>query len=81
MSHAQAPPDGNGTRRLLARVTCPHCWHRFAPEDVLWVASHGALDTDPRLGEAPRRFLPSRFTVDLRSMMQEANSLRLLVEW
>jgi hypothetical protein len=60
MSHA--PPDG--TRRLLARVTCPHCWHRFAPEDVLWVASHGALDSDPRLGEAPRRFLPSRFSPD-----------------
>jgi hypothetical protein len=68
------PPAPNGSRRLLAQVTCPHCWQRFAPEDVLWVASHGELNRDARLGEAPQRFLPSRFTpegfaVDAKGMV------------
>jgi hypothetical protein len=56
------PPSSNGSRRLLAQVTCPHCWHHFAPEDSLWISSHVELRKDPKLGEAPQRFLPSRFT-------------------
>lgn len=49
---------------LAKQVTCPHCWERFAPEDVLWVASHADLMGDPRLGkEQMQRFLPTRFTV------------------
>lgn len=51
--------------RLLARVTCPHCWETFAPEQVLWVSEHSDLAGDPLLGpEQPQRFLPSRFTVE-----------------
>ena len=51
--------------RLQSRVTCPHCWHGFPPEDTLWVARHPELLGDPRLGgDAARRFLPTRFTVD-----------------
>jgi len=50
------------TTRLLTRVTCPHCWHRFAPQDALWIAQHPELVNDERLGEGhPQRFLPSRF--------------------
>jgi len=50
---------------LLRRTTCPHCWHSFPPEDVLWVAAHADLVGDPRLGpEQPQRFLPSRFDLD-----------------
>lgn len=50
---------------LRNRVTCPHCWTIFATEDILWVSEHADLMGDERLGpEAPRRFLPSRFTVD-----------------
>jgi hypothetical protein len=56
------PPSANGSRKLLVQVTCPHCWHRFAPEDTLWIASHLELRKDPLLGEAQQRFLPSRFT-------------------
>lgn len=49
---------------LLPRVTCPHCWHIFEPQDCLWIATHPGLRGDPRLqGDAYRRFLPSRFTV------------------
>ena len=47
---------------VQARVTCPHCWHVFGPQDVLWVAQHAELLGDPVLGpEAYARFLPSRF--------------------
>src|SRR5262249_2888946 len=49
---------------LLRRTTCPHCWHSFAPEAVLWVSSHSDLLGDPRLGpEQQQRFLPTRFDV------------------
>jgi hypothetical protein len=59
---ADSSPSANGARRLLSQVTCPHCWHRFAPENILWISSHTDLRKDPLLGEAPQRFLPSRFT-------------------
>jgi hypothetical protein len=50
---------------VLAKVTCPHCWHVFGPEQVLWVAQHAELLGDPVLGpEAFARFLPSRFNVE-----------------
>jgi len=50
---------------LLGQVTCPHCWHRFSPADILWVAQHSDLMGDPVLGpEKPRRFLPTRFTAE-----------------
>lgn len=50
---------------LRARVTCPHCWHAYAPEDSLWISQHPDLLGDARLGpEQQLRFLPTRFTVD-----------------
>jgi hypothetical protein len=50
--------------KLLAQVTCPHCWETFSPEQVLWISEHVELLGDPMAGpERPRRFLPSRFTV------------------
>ncbi|QEH31544.1 hypothetical protein OJF2_00090 [Aquisphaera giovannonii] len=53
------------TVALLPRVTCPHCWEAFAPEQVLWVSEHVDLLGDPLLGpEQQQRFLPSRFTVE-----------------
>ena len=49
---------------LLPRVTCPHCWEQFAPQNLLWVSEHTDLLGDHRLGlEQPQRFLPTRFTV------------------
>jgi hypothetical protein len=51
--------------KLLSQVTCPHCWERFAPEQVLWISEHVDLLGDPLLGpEQQQRFLPSRFTID-----------------
>jgi hypothetical protein len=50
---------------LAARITCPHCWHRFPPEEIHWVAAHSDLVGDPLLGEeSQQRFLPSRFDAD-----------------
>jgi hypothetical protein len=50
---------------LLSRVTCPHCWRKFPPEDVLWVSEHRDLLGDPMLSAAdPQRFLPTRFNVE-----------------
>lgn len=50
--------------QLRPRVTCPHCWHAFGPEDALWVAEHPDLQHDPQLDGAGLRFLPTRFDVD-----------------
>ncbi|MEX2121849.1 MAG: hypothetical protein WD847_19870 [Pirellulales bacterium] len=47
---------------VQARVVCPHCWSRFAPEEVLWISQHPDLLGDPRLGgDQQQRFLPTRF--------------------
>jgi hypothetical protein len=65
-----APSEGNKSRQnplgpLLANMTCPHCWHRFAPDHLLWVSQHAELMGDAVLGsDAASRFLPTRFTVD-----------------
>ncbi len=44
-------------------IVCPHCWHQFAVEDFLYIASHQSLVGDPVLGaDAQQRFRPSKFT-------------------
>ncbi|MSR29453.1 MAG: hypothetical protein EXS03_07775 [Phycisphaerales bacterium] len=49
-------------RRLLPKIQCPHCWHKFLAEDVLWVATDPDLLGDPIVGDdAPARFLPTRY--------------------
>ncbi|NCC50851.1 MAG: FHA domain-containing protein [Spartobacteria bacterium] len=46
-------------------IQCPYCWHRFKPEDLLFVSNHPELMGDSVLGQdEPQRFLPSRFTAD-----------------
>lgn len=49
---------------LQSRVSCPHCWAAFSPDQALWIAEHPDLLGDPRLGaDNPKRFLPSRFNL------------------
>jgi hypothetical protein len=49
---------------IQARVTCPHCWSEFSPDQILWIAEHPDLVGDPRLGaDSLHRFLPSRFNL------------------
>lgn len=50
--------------QLRQKITCPHCWHVFSPEETVWISSHPELLDDPRLGDDQQlRFLPSRFNV------------------
>jgi hypothetical protein len=62
--------SGNGSKpsrriTLVNRVTCPHCWNIFPPDQALWIAQHPDLLGDPRLGaEQSLRFLPTRFNID-----------------
>jgi hypothetical protein len=57
------------TTRLLSQITCPHCWHEFASEEILWAAEHQDLAGDPVLGPDQRqRFLPSRFDPDCNAI-------------
>jgi hypothetical protein len=69
---APAPPPrlpSRQARPLVVRVTCPHCWNRCAPEDLLWVSKHADLLGDAVMGaEAQARFLPSRFTAEGRAL-------------
>ncbi len=57
---------------LLNKVTCPHCWHGFGPEDSLWVSEHPDLIGDAKLGDMhSMRFLPSRFSPEGDAMDPE----------
>jgi hypothetical protein len=42
-------------------LTCPHCWHKFAPEDFHYVATSPQLAYDHVVPGGYRRFLPSKF--------------------
>jgi len=45
-------------------VTCPHCWHSYGPDEIVWVAKHDELRGDPVLGSDDLvRFRPSRFNM------------------
>ncbi len=57
-------PTGDEQGGLVRWVTCPHCWHRFRPQQILWVAQHEDLVGDPVLKDEPLRFLPTRFTLE-----------------
>lgn len=50
-------------RKLLAQITCPHCWSESRADELLWVATHPELRGDPKLGpDEGLRYPPTRFT-------------------
>src|SRR5687768_4272609 len=49
---------------LVRKVVCPHCWHTFRPEEILWVSEHEELVGDPIVKDEPIRFLPTRFNLE-----------------
>ena len=73
MSTSLAASDSSHVRLgLRTRVTCPHCWETFPPENSLWVSQHPNLLDDPRLGSTQQsRFLPSRFDVEGNALDSE----------
>lgn len=53
---------GERSAKLVDQVTCPHCWERFSPAQVLHIARHGELRNDPVVGQDEFiRFRASRF--------------------
>ncbi|MCL2622232.1 MAG: hypothetical protein FWD31_01090 [Planctomycetaceae bacterium] len=63
------------TSRLRTQVTCPHCWHVFTPDQVLWISESPDLLGDSRLGEtALQRFLPHRFDIHANAIDAEGFS-------
>ncbi len=66
--------DNSAELTLQAKVTCPHCWHAYIPEDSLWVSEHPDLIGDAKLGfEHAKRFLPSRFSVEGDALDEECH--------
>jgi hypothetical protein len=64
---------------LRPRVTCPHCWMDFPPEEVLWISVHPGLIGDPLLGkDAQQRFLPTRFDLEGHAIDVRGGSCRQL---
>ncbi len=62
MSKPPSPPPDTESE-LVEAISCPHCWHRFPPDDLHFIATSPSLAFDHRLpGGAKRRFLPSQFT-------------------
>jgi hypothetical protein len=61
---APMPDHSSESGALLEEIVCPHCWHRFPPEQMHFIAVSPTLAFDHRLGVGEyRRFLPSQFTV------------------
>jgi hypothetical protein len=60
---ASSAESGGHDQQLIEAVACPHCWHRFPPEDLRFIATSASLAFDHRIGGGKgRRFLPSEFT-------------------
>src|ERR1019366_8497429 len=60
-------------------ITCPHCWHVFSPDQILWVSEHADLMGDTVLGpEQSRRFLPSRFNTERQALDAKDTPCRTL---
>jgi hypothetical protein len=60
---------------IQPQLTCPSCWAKLEPADLLWISSHPDLRGDPYLGsDTLKRFLPSRF--DVEGFALDAKGLR-----
>ncbi len=57
-------------RRAVDRgsLTCPWCWNRFLPHEILWIAEHQDLFGDIKVPDENKRFLPEKFTSDCRAI-------------
>ena len=63
MRSATYKNEASQEKQLVSKIICPNCWHRFPPEDVLFIAKHPELIGDPIAGDNEfLRFLPNHFT-------------------
>ncbi|MDR2169738.1 MAG: hypothetical protein LBP59_06320 [Planctomycetaceae bacterium] len=50
--------------KIRTQISCPHCWHEFSTDQILFISESPELLGDVKLGDiAPVRFLPFRFDV------------------
>lgn len=62
-------PNTSNVLPIRAAMQCPHCWHKFPTEQLLYVAECPDLLGDIRLGaDAQQRFLPTRFAPDTAAL-------------
>lgn len=63
---------------LTNEVMCPNCWHKFPPDEVLYISRSVNLAGDPRLVNPNelRRFLPTRFVADGAAIDEEGELCR-----
>jgi len=51
--------------RVKSKISCPHCWHEFSTDQILFVSESPDLLGDIKLGDIEQmRFLPHRFDLD-----------------
>ena len=51
--------------KIKPQISCPHCWHEFDTDQILFVSESPDLLGDAKLGNFEQlRFLPSRFDLD-----------------
>ena len=50
---------------IEAKIVCPHCWHRFYPDEANYISRHQELYGDAVLGDMEnRRFAPHEVEKD-----------------
>ncbi|MDR1270944.1 MAG: hypothetical protein LBK82_15625 [Planctomycetaceae bacterium] len=50
--------------KIKPQISCPHCWHEFQTDKILFISESPDLLGDSKLGDAEQlRFLPYRFGV------------------
>ncbi|MDR0336826.1 MAG: hypothetical protein LBI18_07030 [Planctomycetaceae bacterium] len=55
----------SSSMKIKPQISCPHCWHEFPTDQILFISESPDLLGDPKLGDADQlRFLPYRFSVD-----------------
>ena len=64
--------SGRCRNKVKPSITCPHCWHEFATDHILYISESPDMLGDARIGTNEQmRFLPTRF--DLSGAALDAN--------
>ncbi|MDR0336366.1 MAG: hypothetical protein LBI18_04680 [Planctomycetaceae bacterium] len=51
--------------RIKSEISCPHCWHEFPTDQILFISESPDLLGDSKLGDIEQlRFLPYRYELD-----------------
>jgi hypothetical protein len=65
--------------KIKSQISCPHCWHEFPTDRILFISESPDLIGDSKLGDAEQlRFLPYRFGVGGAALDSHGVSCRRL---